>query len=105
VLIELLVLRYRKIPFACAQPGFENNAILMILAYAIGFFVFSSGGSRLEEWILVSPIRLLAGIPVAAGAWYGIREARYKTKDPDADLIYEIPVRAAVQRLDIVGTS
>ena len=77
----------------------------MILAYAIGIFAFTAGSSRLEEWMLVSPIRLLAVIPVAAGAWYGTREARYEAQDPDADLIYEVPVRAGVQRLDIVGTS
>ncbi len=104
LLIETLLIRFRKIPFACAMPAFQNNAITIVLVYVIGFFVFTSMTSHLEHWMLLKPIRFLAVIPFAASVWYGLRTANYEEGDPDAALTYDSRMPDAVQKLDLLGS-
>ena len=103
LLVEALLIRFRKIPFTCSTPAFENNAIVLILAYVVGFFAFTGSVSALENWMLKLPFRFLALFPIMAAAWYGIRQAIYDPGDPGARLVYDARPPDAVQTLNLSG--
>jgi hypothetical protein len=42
VLVELLLIKFRKIPFTCAYPAFQSHSGVVALVYVVGFFVFAS---------------------------------------------------------------
>ncbi len=104
LLIETLLIRFRKIPFACAMPSFQNNAISVIVVYVIGFFVFTSMTSHIEHWMLLQPIRFLGAIPFAGLSWYALRAVNYEEGDPDAALVYDSRIEDAVQKLNLLGS-
>src|SRR5262249_1239813 len=41
LLVEILVVNFRKIPFTCPSPQFESTSSLILLAYLFGFFAFT----------------------------------------------------------------
>lgn len=101
LLVEGILLNYRKIPFTCATPGFENHAIVWIVAYGVAFFVFTSWGAAVERWMLLWPVRFW-GLPVAAvAAWYGLHSLREDAEDGESRLVYENEAGLAVQTLDL----
>jgi len=56
LLVRILVRGYRKIPFTCSYPPFAQSAVVVVLLYVLGFFVFVVGVSHLEPWIIAYPI-------------------------------------------------
>ena len=105
LLMEAMLLRLRKIPFTCALPPFENHAIVLVLAYVVAYFAFTSLASHMELWMFLNPLHWIAAPLVFAVAWYGLRKARQEAGDPDARLIYDERPGPAVQTLDIAGTN
>ena len=95
LLMEVLLLRYRKIPFTCSMPPFQNHAIMVFFLYVLGFTAFALALPAIETGI-VSPRWRLAVLPVvAATASYFLRRAR-RDQDHDRFLIYEDRPAAAV---------
>lgn len=72
LLIELLLVRYRKIPFTCSYPAWKEHAIVIVILYAVGFQIFTSEMANLELRLLLVPLGLLFFLVVAAGLWFGI---------------------------------
>lgn len=71
LLAQLLLRRFRKIPFTCTYPVWKQSATMMILFYVLGFWAFAFLLPRLEHallmqtpyflWVL-SALMLLAGV-------------------------------------------
>jgi hypothetical protein len=38
LLTEVLLLRFRKIPFTCSYPPFRDSAVVLVLSFVLGFF-------------------------------------------------------------------
>jgi len=66
ILVEILFLDFRKIPFTCSYyPGRKNMAILGVV-YMYGFTTYSSSMVSLEQWLLESAVRGVCFFAVAS---------------------------------------
>ena len=50
LVIEILLVKYRKIPFTCSYPKFESHSGVVLLTYLFGFFIIANYIPELEHW-------------------------------------------------------
>jgi len=103
LLMEIMLLRFRKIPFTCTLPLFENHAIMRMLIYFIAFFLFTSFAADAEHWMLLRPARLIILPVFFALCWDLLRRIKRDTPDVDLELIYEESAAREVQALNILS--
>jgi hypothetical protein len=102
VLMEIVLIRFRKVPFTCTLPLFQNNAIMLVFIYFIGFFVFTEFAAAMEHAMLRRPV-LFGIVPLfLLLCWDILRRIRRDTPDIDLELIYEEKEAREVQTLDII---
>jgi hypothetical protein len=87
--VELLLLRFRKIPFTCSYPPFQSHSALIFVACLFGFVVFTSYVPELELWCLADPWRVSLFFPLIAAILVAIRQYRKQMLDMDKHLIFE----------------
>jgi hypothetical protein len=87
--VELLLLRFRKIPFTCSYPTFQSHSALIFVAYLFGFVIFTTYLPELELWSLADPWRVLLFIPLLAAILLSIHQYRKQMLDMDKHLIFE----------------
>lgn len=88
-MVELLLLRFRKIPFTCTYPPFQSHSALIFVAYLFSFLIFTSYLPELELWSLVDPWRASLFIPLVAIILLSIRLYRKQMLEMDKHLIFE----------------
>ena len=93
--VELLLLRFRKIPFTCTYPPFQSHSALVFVAYLFGFLFFVSYLPELELWSLADPWRTLLFPTLVALLLLSIRQYRKQMLDMDKHLIFEEPSPSA----------
>ncbi|MGA8408166.1 MAG: hypothetical protein WB680_13390 [Candidatus Acidiferrales bacterium] len=98
---EVLVMRFRKIPFTCSMPAFQSHSIVVIFMYVIGFFAFSGVTSAGEHWALEDPLRFLVFVPWLPGAWLGLRYWQRSLTYLDKKIIFEEQPVAAVETMKL----
>jgi hypothetical protein len=86
---ELLLLRFRKIPFTCSYPPFQSNSALIFVAYLFGFVLFTSYLPELELWSLADPWRAVLFVPLVGSIFFSIHFYRKQMLDMDKQLIFE----------------
>jgi hypothetical protein len=101
LLIEVLLVRFRKIPFTCSPPHFKSNVLVGILFYFLGFIVFTSWVSILERWAFDDPLWYLPFILVLAGIWVGLAHYRREMTYLERQLIFEEQSDVAVEVLNL----
>jgi len=102
VLMEIVLLRFRKVPFTCTLPLFQNHAIMLVFIYFIGFFVFTDFAAAMEHAMFRRPV-LFGTVPLfLLLCWDVLRRIRRDTPDIDLELIYEEKEAREVQTLDII---
>lgn len=89
LLAEILLLRFRKVPFTCSYPPFRDSAVVLVLTCVLGFFVFVILTSSLEHWALLSPLLmgLFVVVPLVVG--YALSRWREEVPEIDKELIFE----------------
>jgi hypothetical protein len=87
--VELLLLRFRKIPFTCSYPAFQSHSALVFVAYLFGFVIFTSYLPELELWSLADPWRVSLFLPLVAVILVAIHQYRKQMLDMDKRLIFE----------------
>jgi hypothetical protein len=87
--VELLLLRFRKIPFTCSYPPFQSHSALIFVAYLFGFAVFTSYLPELELWSLADPWRAILFFPLEAAILICVQQYRKQMLDMDKHLIFE----------------
>jgi len=88
-LVELLLLRFRKIPFTCSYPAFQSHSALIFVAYLFGFVLFTTYLPELELWCLADPWRAVLFIPLLAVLLLSVHFYRKQMLDMDKQLIFE----------------
>jgi hypothetical protein len=88
-LVELLLLRFRKIPFTCSYPPFQSHSALIFVAYLFGFVVFTAYIPELELWSLADPWRAVLFVPLVAAILLSVYFYRRQMLDMDKQLIFE----------------
>jgi hypothetical protein len=101
LLIEVLLLRFRKIPFTCSYPPFRDSAVVLALSYVLGFFVFVVLTSNLEHWGLENPMMTPALFASVLLAWYAVSRIHHGDMQIDKELIFEENAPASFELLDL----
>jgi hypothetical protein len=91
LLVEVLLVHFRKIPFTCSYPAFQSNSGVILVAYLFGFFVFTGYIPEMERWALLRPATMLLLVPLFVVALLGLRAYRKQILDMDKQLIFEEP--------------
>ena len=91
LLVEVLLVHFRKIPFTCAYPVFQSHSGVILVAYLFGFFIFTDYLPQMERWSLESALRTLCFIPLFAAAFAGLHAYRRQILDMDKQLLFEEP--------------
>jgi hypothetical protein len=105
LLTEILLVRFRKIPFTCSYPPFRDSAVVLALSYVLGFFGFVVLTSNLEHWALLKPILMASLIAIAIVAWYVLSRVHQGVEEIDKKLIFEENSSSAFELLDLGGRS
>jgi hypothetical protein len=87
--VELLLLRFRKIPFTCSYPHFQSHSALVFVAYLFSFVLFTTYLPELELWSLADPRRAIVFVPLVAAILLSIHFYRKQMLDMDKHLIFE----------------
>jgi hypothetical protein len=88
-LVELALLRFRKIPFTCAYPTFQSHTAVTFVAYLFGCLFFTIYLPEIELWSLGDPWRALVFPPLIAIALFSVYAYRKQMLDMDKRLIFE----------------
>jgi|HubBroStandDraft_6_1064221.scaffolds.fasta_scaffold02255_14 hypothetical protein len=91
LLIEILLVKYRKIPFICSCPTFESHSGVVLVTYLFGFLLFADYIPELEYWCLVEPVRAVCFIPLYGIVLGGVYAYRKQMLEMDKQLIFEDP--------------
>lgn len=87
--VELLLARFRKIPFTCTYPAFKSTSTLTCVAYFFGFMVFTIYLPQLDLWSLAEPWRAAVFLPFIAIVFLSVQQYRKQMLDMDKQLIFE----------------
>jgi hypothetical protein len=89
VLIQVLLIRFRKIPFTCSYPPFKSYSGIILVAYLIGFVVFTDYVPRMECWSLFDPWMVVWFVPLLLIVVGALHFYRKQMLDMDKELIFE----------------
>jgi len=95
LLVETVLIRFRKIPFTCSYPPFQSHSGLIFVAYLFGFFLFTDYLPQEEHWSILSPWQAIWFVPLLAAALFALRQYRKQMLDMDKHLIFEEPAPSA----------
>ncbi len=87
--VEVLLVKFRKIPFTCSYPAFQSNSPLVLVAYLMGFVIFAIYIPQLVQWSLVTRWGAAVFIPLVLLGLLGLRQFRKQMLDMDKQLIFE----------------
>lgn len=88
LLIEILLVRFRKIPFTCSSPHFKSILISLFFCFA-GFMVFTSWVPIVERRASDDPLWYLGFILALTGIWLGLTIYRREMTRFDGQPIFE----------------
>jgi hypothetical protein len=89
VLVEILLIRFRKIPHTCTFPQFQSNSGIVLIAYLFGFLFYTDYLPSLEHWSLDSPLRIFLFIPLLAIVFAALHVFRKQLLDMDKLLTFD----------------
>jgi len=88
-LVELSLLRFRKLPFTCSYPPFRSHSGLVFVAYLFGFVFFTGYLVELERWSLFDPWRVIGFVLLWVLTMMGSRCYRKQMLTMDKELVFE----------------
>jgi hypothetical protein len=89
VFVEVLLVKFRKIPFTCSYPAFQSNSPLFLLAYLVGFVIFAIYIPQIVQWSVVTRWGAGVFIPLVLLCLIGLRQFRKQMLNMDKQLIFE----------------
>lgn len=101
ILVELLLINFRKIPFTCSyQPGKANLTVLGIV-YWLAFTIYAYSMATLERWLLQDETRWVAFFILALGALGALVLWRKAELVEGLGIVYEDEANPEVQTLGL----
>jgi len=101
VLLNLLLVWFRKIPFTCSYfPGKTSMAVMFFL-YLAGFSIYAWTMADLEERLIRNALGLGLFYAIGGLALYGLARLRKRERAVDDALIYEDEPEPIVRCLDL----
>jgi hypothetical protein len=99
LLTNLLLIRFRKIPFTCSLPVFKQHSIVILISFIFGYLIYALSTPEFESSALLDPMRMLELLPVAAIAWYIPRHFAWNTIEVERKMIFEETATRTVEVL------
>ena len=99
LLADIVLVRFRKLPFTCTLPVFKQHSIVIVLSFCFGYLIYAMSIPEFEASGLVEPLRLLSFVPLAAVAWYIPHHLARTTIDLDKRLIFEESAPRTIEAL------
>jgi len=101
LLVQLLLVGYRKVPFTCSYPPFRDSAIVTVLWCVLGYFVFVVFISNVEYRALSHPLYAVPLILIGPAAWYMASLFGETIADVDKQLIFDECAPVPFELLDL----
>jgi hypothetical protein len=101
LLTNILLIRFRKLPFTCTFPVFKQHSIVILLSFVFGFLIYAVSTPEFEASALKEPLRMLGLVPVAAAAWYIPYHFARRTTDIERKLIFEESATRTIESLQL----
>jgi hypothetical protein len=89
LLIEALVMEFRKIPFTCSYPPGKTNMPILWVAYWVSFLMYAFEMSRLESWMVKRPARLIPFYLTVAALFAGFAWWRRRADSVGVTLTFD----------------
>lgn len=89
LLIEMLVMEFRKIPFTCSYPPGKANVTLLWIAYWAAFLLYAFSMANLESWMVKRPVRLIPFYLVVAIIFGGFEWWRRRADAVGVALVFD----------------
>ena len=101
LLVELLLIGFRKIPFTCTQTASKDRILVMLILFLVGLSVFSSTNTWWEVALLRAPLRFLFVVPWFLAVFLILRSRERDLIDSDRVLVFEDRPAAVLQPIDL----
>jgi hypothetical protein len=101
LLTDAVLIRFRKLPFTCSFPLFQQHSILTLLGCVFGFLLFAVLTPQFESWALLDPVRMAGIVPIVAVVWYVVYRIRNNTMEIEKTLIFEEAPTRAIEVLQL----
>jgi hypothetical protein len=89
LLTNIVLIRFRKIPFTCTLPVFKQHSFVTLLSCCFGFLLYAVSTPEFESSALAEPLRLLSLVPLVAVMWYIPHHLAKSAIDIEKRLIFE----------------
>jgi hypothetical protein len=89
LLVETVLIRFRKIPFTCSYPPFQSHSGLIFVAYFFGFLFFTDYLPQMEHWSLLNPWQVIWFVPLLIAVFLALHQYRKQMLDMDKQLIFD----------------
>jgi len=101
ILIELLLLRFRKVPFTCSYLASKSRNFVVWFGCWLMFSSYAYSLARLEDWILGHPAELVVSLAIllAGLGWLRVYNRRFVREGNP--IVFEEEPEPAVQTLDL----
>lgn len=86
---NIMLIRFRKLPFTCTLPVFQQHSIVVLVVFCFGYLIYAVSTPEFESWALSNPLQMLRLLPVVLAAWYVPHYLERKTLDIEKKLIFE----------------
>ena len=101
LLTNILLVRFRKLPFTCTLPLFKQHSIVILLSFGFGFLIYSLSTPEFESSALLEPARMISLVPVAVVAWLIPHYLAKNTPEVDRKLIFEESPSRTIELLQL----
>jgi hypothetical protein len=101
VLIEMLTMEFRKIPFTCSYPPGKTNMPLLWASYWMAFVIFAFEMAKIESWMVKRPVRLILFYVIVAILFAGFEWWRRRMDTVGVTLIFDDAADPAVLTLGL----
>ena len=89
LLTNIVLIRFRKIPFTCTLPLFKQHSLVTLLSCCFGFLLYAVSTPEFELSALAEPLHMLSLAPVAVVAWYIPHYLAKSANEIEKRLIFE----------------
>ena len=99
LLTNLVLIRFRKLPFTCTLPVFKQHSIVILLSFCFGYLIYAVSTPEFESSALLQPVRMLSLVPVIAVAWLIPHYLAKNANEIEKKLIFEESVSRNLELL------
>jgi hypothetical protein len=99
LLTNLMLIRFRKLPFTCTFPVFKQHSIVILLSFCFGYLIYAVSIPEFEAAALREPVRMLEILPFALVAWYIPRHFARNATEIERKLIFEESATRTIELL------